>query len=191
MEATGSIPILILPGLGNSGPGHWQTWLEARLPNCHRVEQRDWDDPERLSWIAALERDVGAHDAPALLVGHSLGTLTIVHWAMPDDRRVVGALLVAPTDPESPNASHPCRSFRPVPMRPLSFPSILVASATDPYVTLGRARQFASAWGSRIIELGDAGHINSEAGYGAWPLAEELVAELLTIGRVRPGATTP
>jgi predicted alpha/beta hydrolase family esterase len=25
---------LIIPGLGNSGPGHWQTYFEQVLPNC-------------------------------------------------------------------------------------------------------------------------------------------------------------
>ncbi len=172
-------PILILPGLGNSGPDHWQSWLEGRLPDCHRVEQRDWDRPDRMAWIAALERDVGAHEPPVLLVGHSLGAITIVHWAMPDDRRVLGALLVAPTDPDSPNVSDASRSFRPVPMRPLAFPSIVVASSNDPYVTLDRAREFARGWGSRFRELPDAGHVNSESGYGPWPQAETLIRELL------------
>lgn len=171
-------PVLILPGLGSSGPQHWQTWLEARLPDCHRVEQRDWDHPDRMAWIAALERDVGAHHRAVLLVGHSLGSITVVAWAVPDDRRVIGALLVAPTDVQRPEASEASRSFRPIPMRPLPFPSIVVASSTDPHVSLGRARQFARAWGSRLVEIGDAGHINAESGFGPWPLAEELVAEL-------------
>ena len=172
-------PILILPGLGNSGPEHWQSWLEARLPDAHRVEQRDWDHPDRMSWIAALERDVGAHDAAVLLVGHSLGAMTTVHWAMPGDRRAVGALLVAPTDPESPTASQASRTFRRVPMRPLPFPSIVVASSDDTHVSLDRAREFARAWGSRFVELEEAGHINAESGFGPWPLSEELVGELL------------
>jgi len=178
IETSKPIPVLILPGRGSSGRDHWQTWLEARLPDAHRVEQRDWEHPDRMSWIAALERDVGAHDPPVLLVGHSLGSVTAVHWASPDDRRVAGALLVAPTDPESPTASEFSRSFRPLPMRPLPFPSILVASATDPYLSPERARRFADAWGSRVVEIGDAGHVNAASGFGPWPLAEQLVADL-------------
>jgi len=174
-----SIPVLILPGLGNSGRDHWQTWLEACLPDAHRVEQRDWEHPDRMAWIAALERDVGAHRPPVLLVGHSLGSLTAAHWASPDDRRVAGALLVAPTDPESPAASEFSRSFRPVPMRPLPFPSVLVASATDPYLSVERAQRFAEAWGSRFVDIGDAGHVNAAAGYGPWPLAQQLVGEMV------------
>ena len=114
--------------------------------------------------------------------------MTAAHWASPDDRRVAGALLVAPTDPESPTASEFSRSFRPAPMRRLPFPSILVASATDPYLSLERARQFANAWGSRFVEIGDAGHVNAAAGFGPWPLAQELVAELALEAWRGPGS---
>jgi predicted alpha/beta hydrolase family esterase len=172
------VPVLILPGLGNSGPGHWQSWLEGRLPEAHRVEQRDWAHPDRMSWTAALERSIGAQEPPVVLVGHSLGAMTIVHWASPADRRVAGALLVAPTDPESATASEASRTFSPVPMRRLPFASIVVASSDDSRVSVERSREFARAWGSRCVELPEAGHINDAAGFGPWPLAEELVAEL-------------
>ena len=178
IESGRAVPVLILPGLANSGPEHWQSWLEARLPDAHRVEQRDWNHPDRMAWIAALERDVGAHEPPVVLVGHSLGAMTIVHWASPDDRRVAGALLVAPTDPESPTASEAARTFRPVPMRRLPFASVLVASGNDARVSVPRAREFARAWGSRLVEISGAGHVNEESGFGPWPLAEEVVAEL-------------
>ena len=35
--------ILIVPGLRNSGPGHWQSWFEKQLPATRRVEQADWE----------------------------------------------------------------------------------------------------------------------------------------------------
>ena len=38
--------ILIVPGLRGSGPRHWQSWFEKRLPNCKRVMQQDWDKPD-------------------------------------------------------------------------------------------------------------------------------------------------
>jgi hypothetical protein len=65
-----------------------------------------------------------------------------------------------------------------MPRRRLGFPSVVVASRNDPYVTLERARQFADAWGGRFVDIGDAGHINSESGLGDWPLGFTLLQEL-------------
>ncbi|MHB8571229.1 MAG: alpha/beta hydrolase, partial [Metallibacterium sp.] len=39
--------VLILPGLWNSGPQHWQTQWEARHAEWKRVLQRDWATPDR------------------------------------------------------------------------------------------------------------------------------------------------
>ncbi|HKU44709.1 MAG TPA: alpha/beta hydrolase, partial [Polyangiales bacterium] len=35
--------VLIIPGLGGSGPQHWQTRWE-QLHGYRRVEQREWDN---------------------------------------------------------------------------------------------------------------------------------------------------
>ena len=59
--------------------------------------------------------------------------------------------------------------FAPVPRERLPFPSMLLASADDPYCRPERARHFAAAWGSELVEVGPAGHINAESGHGPWP----------------------
>src|SRR5262249_52621155 len=74
-------PVLILPGLGNSGPEHWQTHGERQNPNFTRVEQRDWDKPDREDWIATLDKAIGAQPTPPLLVAHSLSCALVAHWA--------------------------------------------------------------------------------------------------------------
>ena len=69
---------LILHGLGGSGPGHWQTWLAARLrADSERVAYPDLPDPDLPSLHAELrgrmvlgdkvvdrERIRGVRDAP-------------------------------------------------------------------------------------------------------------------------------
>ena len=69
-------------------------------------------------------------------------------------------------------------SFAPVPLERLPFPSIVVASSDDPYVSLERAEAFARGWGSRLVTIGAAGHINTDAGYGEWPEGRRLLDEL-------------
>jgi predicted alpha/beta hydrolase family esterase len=65
-----------------------------------------------------------------------------------------------------------------MPLSRLPFPSILVASSNDEYVTLDRAGAFAEAWGSRFVHIGAAGHINATSGLGAWSRGQALLADL-------------
>jgi len=172
--------ILILPGLHDSGPKHWQTLWEQRRSDARRVIQNDWDTPRCDDWIAALERAV--LDAPSsVLVAHSLACSLVAHWAARTRVRTVrGALLVAPADTEAPRVPADLAGFAPMPRVRLPFPSVVVASRNDPHVTLERARHFASAWGGRFVNIGDAGHISDTV--GEWPEGLALLDELEATG---------
>ena len=172
-------PILIIPGLGGSGPGHWQSLWQARLPNTTRVEQVDWDKPDRAGWIATLDAAIAAAKQPPILVAHSLSCALVAWWATAHRRTIHGALLVAPPDVDSDAHTPPeAHVFRPMPLARLSFPAIVVASRDDPYLAFARAEAFATAWGAELFDAGKAGHINTSAGYGEWPAGETLLAQL-------------
>lgn len=173
--------LLIVPGLGGSGPDHWQTRWEALDPSCARVEQRDWDRPELDAWCQALERAVLAAGSPCVLVAHSLGCITVAHWAREGSvAQLRGALLVAPADVENGLSRELIpRSFAPVPREPLPFRSLVVASADDPFASLERARGFAASWGAQFEDVGTQGHINAESQLGDWELGRQLLARLL------------
>lgn len=173
--------VFIVPGLGGSGPGHWQTLLEQANPSYTRIEQRDWDAPDCAEWVATLERALAGHDLrQVVLVAHSLGCATVAHWAARHGHAIRGALLVAPADVDTARfAAVPATDFAPMPLRPLPFASQVVASHNDPWVTPARAQQFAQAWGSELVEVGAAGHLNVASGHGPWPLAQELLREWL------------
>jgi len=38
---------LIVPGLDNSGPDHWQSLWESRRDDCRRVDLGCWSEPDR------------------------------------------------------------------------------------------------------------------------------------------------
>ncbi|MBP2291706.1 RBBP9/YdeN family alpha/beta hydrolase [Azospirillum rugosum] len=177
--------VLILPGLGNSGPEHWQSWLQGRHPSFRRVEQADWDAPVLADWVETLERAVAASSAPVVLIAHSLSCILVAHWAARGAEtgsadKIAAALLVAPPDVESPALTPPeVHGFGPVPTDPLPFRTVVLASRTDPYCSVGRACGFAVGWGADFIEAGDLGHINTESGHGPWPDGERLVLDLL------------
>ncbi len=165
--------ILIVPGLGNSGPDHWQTRWQAKLSTARRVEMGNWDRPHLADWVERLTRAVNTAKKPVILVAHSLGVVTVAHAAPQfDEGKVAGAYLVAMPDIEDasllPDALKGIASD-PIPRAPLPFPSVLVASRTDPYAAWTKAETIAHAWGAQFQDAGDAGHINAESGQGPWP----------------------
>ncbi|WP_119301632.1 RBBP9/YdeN family alpha/beta hydrolase [Dongia deserti] len=179
-------PILIVPGLGGSGPDHWQSRWQARWPNASRVEQADWDRPDRAGWIARLDEAVASAEQLPILVAHSLSCALVACWAAERARPVHAALLVAPADVESDAHTPPeAHVFRPLPMKRLPFPAIVVASRDDPYVAFHRAVAMAKAWDAELVDIGEAGHINTSAGYGEWPEGERILARLPPEGHDR------
>jgi predicted alpha/beta hydrolase family esterase len=172
-------PILIIPGIGNSGPEHWQTLWERHYPECRRVVQRDWDRPVRDEWAYVLDKAIGTCEAPPFLVAHSLGCLLVVHWASQIRKPIAGALLVAVPDPEGPRFPPEVHGFSPLPTNRLPFPSVVVASTDDIYGSLDHAQRSAAAWGSELIVIGAVGHINAESGLDQWKEGWVLVQRLL------------
>ena len=168
---TSDADILFVPGLGGSGPDHWQSRWQGKLSTARRVEQADWARPVREEWTRRLADAVSASTRPVVLVAHSLGVATAVHAApLFEASSVRGAFLVGMPDVERPDMPPEIDpSFSPVPRDPLPFPSLLVASRDDPYCAYDRAEDFAYAWGSAIVDAGEAGHVNTESGFGPWP----------------------
>ncbi|MEH6436930.1 RBBP9/YdeN family alpha/beta hydrolase [Massilia sp. DD77] len=169
--------VLIVAGLWNSGPRHWQSLWQERYPQWLRAPHRDWTSPERDEWVAELDAAIAACKGAPILVAHSLGCILVAHWARcGSPLKVAGAFLVAPSDVEAPSYPAPLNGFAPVPTEPLPFPSIVVASSDDPYVTPDRVQGFAASWGSRFVDIGKAGHVNADSGHGDWPEGERLLA---------------
>ncbi|GAC1029744.1 alpha/beta hydrolase [Pseudomonas sp. No.21] len=167
-----AIRYLILPGWQGSPDEHWQSHWQRTLPNASRVEQADWDLPEREVWVTALERAIDAERTPVILIAHSLGCVTVAHWARQADpdvlRRVRGALLVAPADVERPGCPEPLRGFAPIPQASLPFPTLLVGSDNDHAASTPRALELARHWGAEPAILAGAGHINVKSGHQRW-----------------------
>ena len=173
-------PVMILPGLGSSGPDHWQSHWERRDPGCARVQQKEWQTPRCADWVAELDRALAAQAQTVVLAAHSSGCALVAHWALQTKQLagVHGALLVAPSDPDGAHYPNGPTGFGPVPLQRLPFASIVVTSDSDPYVSLQVARGYAQAWGSRCVVMENAGHINSASGHGAWEQGYALLESL-------------
>jgi hypothetical protein len=172
-------PVLILPGIGNSGPQHWQTRWALRHSDWQRVNLDSWDSPVCDDWVRALDVAVQACPSPPILVAHSLACLLVAHWASRVRATVKGALLVAVPDPQSASFPATARGFAPVPLAPFAFRSLVVASANDSFGSLAHAKHCAIAWGSTFVNIGQAGHINADSGHGEWEEGYGLLQGIL------------
>jgi uncharacterized protein len=170
---------LIVPGLGNSGPDHWQTFFENSGNNFKRIIQQEWDTPVCHDWLTTIDKMVNDYDpASVILIGHSLGCSTIAHWATQYKKKIKGALLVAPSDVEAQVYTFPAKGFAPIPTEKINFKTIVVASENDQWVSLVRAKYFADNWGSEFINIGRAGHINAASGHNEWNEGLDILKQL-------------
>ena len=164
------VRVLTIPGLHDSGPAHWQSWLEGRFRRSLRVVQEDWAEPDLDRWAARIEATLAAHAGVRwVAAAHRFGCLALARYLRLGGQGIGAAVLVAPADPEKFGVA-PL-----LPHGPLALPSVLVGSETDPWMRLDTARAWARVWGSQFINLGEAGHINAEAGFGPLPPAKTLV----------------
>ncbi|WP_420410470.1 RBBP9/YdeN family alpha/beta hydrolase [Hoeflea sp.] len=173
--------ILIVPGYTNSGPDHWQTRWQEKLSTARRVEQDAWSKPVREDWTARFADCVNEAERPVVVIAHSLGVATVVQALPALTKPIAGAFFVAPPEVDNP-AIRPrhLMTFGPYPREPLPFPSIIVASRNDPFGSFEHAGDIANAWGSLLVDAGEAGHITAESGHGPWPEGTMVFARFLS-----------
>ncbi|MFV0634687.1 RBBP9/YdeN family alpha/beta hydrolase [Demequina sp.] len=176
--ATADARLVIVPGLGGSGEGHWQTRWEAAHPRASRFAPASWDRPSLDDWLAALDREVRAVDEPPILVAHSLGTIVASAWMTVHPTGARAALLVAPPDAGRAQAPAVIKPFADAVRGPLSVPATLIASQDDPYGEYSHAEHVAELLGVRLHSVGAAGHINADSGLGEWAQGLTFLEEL-------------
>lgn len=171
--------VLIMPGINNSGPAHWQTLWEGANPSFRRIQVGDWNHPVCASWVDSIERTVRAAGEPIIIVAHSLGCLPVIEWVMRGQAdKICGALLVSVPNPDGPNFPVEAIGFAPLPLQRLPFKSIVVSSQDDPFGAPEYARRCADGWGSDFVNIGAAGHINAGSNLGAWDEGMTLLRSL-------------
>jgi predicted alpha/beta hydrolase family esterase len=190
--------VLIVPGLRDHVDEHWQTKLAAKLPRVRRVPPLGRENLDLALRLDAIDRELMAIGGPVVIVAHSGGVVSLVHWAGAPGRSrklVRGALLATPPDFETPMPEgYPTMQaldavgWLPVPRQRLPFPSIVAASRNDPLGRIERVEQLARGWGSRFVDLGEVGHLNPASGYGEWPRAEEFIRELAAVSATAKAA---
>ncbi len=164
--------ILIVPGLRNASPLHWQSRWQDKMPTARRVEQGNWDHPVCSAWTARLKAAIETATRPVVLVAHSVGVLTVAHAAKDwPAKKIAGAFLVGPSDWNRPELEqkYPGHGFAPVPEAPLGCPAMVLASSNDPACSPETAERWAKAWRANFAIAGEVGHFDESDGFGPWP----------------------
>jgi hypothetical protein len=168
-----------VPGDSGSGPQHWQSLWEQKYENFYRVQQNDWEHPICSVWVEQLDKVIAQFVSPIILIGHSIGCITIIRWIEKKYRNSVkAAFLVAPSDPQNSNFPSPALGFDALPLKALPIASMLVTSSDDLYLSLDRASFLADCWGSKQKNTGKSGHLNSDSNLGMWTEGKKLLDEL-------------
>jgi hypothetical protein len=175
--------VFIIPGFNDSGAAHWQSWLQTRLPDVARLRGVDWARPDLSNWVDKAQTQLQALGRPAWLVAHSFGCLVAATLAAVAPELVAGIVFVAPAEPRrfavagglrNTRFDHTARQIPSladiVPHElPSSIHSIVLASENDPWLDFKVAAAMAESWRSHFVNLGEAGHVNTDSGYGPWP----------------------
>jgi serine hydrolase len=178
--------VLFVPGLRDHVEDHWQTHLAREIVGSRTVPPLIEDRLSLRARVAALDEALRTIEGDVILAAHSAGVLMVAHWAQAPTRAIRGALLATPADVETPlPEGYPTlqelipNGWLPIPRAPLPFRSIVVASRNDPLAGFDRVKSFAEDWRSMFIDGGQIGHLNPATGFGPWPSAHELIAQLL------------
>ena len=170
---------VFVPGYGNSVNGHWQELWYHEMENSYWVDQKNWDNPVCSVWVETFNTLIQSIKEPIFLITHSLGGNTVIEWSRLYTASIIGAFFVVFPDVQGKNLPKEIIGYENPPLGKLPFPSVAIASTNDPYSTIERTIFFAEKWGSRVITVGDAGHVNVDAGFGHWPEGKKQLIDFI------------
>ena len=160
--------VLIVPRLGGAGEGDWPSRWRAKLSTARMIAPGEAVAARPEAWTDAIAEAVGAAKRPVLFVGQGLGSAAVASAAFAlGGADVRGAFLVAPPDREGlERIAGPSWTL---PRAPLPWPSVVVASRSDPDSDYDAVAAIASDWGAELIDAGHAGGLDEASGHGPWP----------------------
>ncbi len=161
--------IVLVPGLFDSGPNHWQTLWHQHHPDWYRIQHDDWTAPDLPRWRDALLEVLDQSNQSLTLVAHSFGCLASVAATQIRPDKVRSLFLVAPADPMFVGLSDELFSSA------IPKSGRVIASTNDHWMSLGRVSTFAKQWQLPVSVMGPLGHINADSGQGEWPEGIELL----------------
>lgn len=164
--------ILLLHGWGGSDFPHWQSWLAGELAKDYGcvsfLKFSEPDFPKLDVWKMELKEHLKDFK-PDIVLCHSLANTLWFHICKDDDMDAIRKLyLVAP--PRINCEIEELKSFFPVkiPKELKAKKALIISSTNDPYLSENEAKSLQKKLNIEMKVLQNAGHINSDSGYGKW-----------------------
>ncbi|MGL6387723.1 RBBP9/YdeN family alpha/beta hydrolase [Aeromonas caviae] len=164
--------ILLVPGLHNSGPDHWQSRWHQQFPQWQRMMGLPWDKPDLTVWSAKLASKLRSRRSRVHLVAHSFGALTAIAAARLQPDKVSSIFIVAPADPARFGIPDEVLTGS------IKVSAQLIASRNDPWMSFERAEFWSRQWQVPLFDAGEVGHINAQSGHGEWHQGLALLGAL-------------
>jgi predicted alpha/beta hydrolase family esterase len=175
--------VLLLHGWGGSDFPHWQSWLAGEIAKEYGhvkfLRFSDVDTPKLGVWLEELQETLAAFE-PDVVICHSLANTLWFHLcnanaATLQSQNIEKLYLVAPPSMEC-GVPELCEFFpAQAPKNLYAKETLLIASTNDPYMTPKEAQELQKELNVAMEVLENAGHINSDSGFGEWPwMLEEL-----------------
>lgn len=164
--------VLILHGWGGSDFPHWQAWLASKLAknygNVNFLKFSNYDFPNKNIWKKQLIKEINKYK-PDIVVCHSVAN--ILWFELCNEikiKKIKKLFLVSPPSLscgiEELKSFYPCK----IPTNLFAKDVILISSTNDPYITKKEINNIAKKLNIPTKILQDAGHINTDSGYGKW-----------------------
>lgn len=167
--------IFLIHGWGGNPKSDWFPWAEKELgKKGYKVivpEMPDTGNPKIGPWVAKLAETVGEIRADDILIGHSIGCLTVIRFleTFKDNEKISKVILVAPwqfltlDENENPEIAKPWQAenvdYEKVRVRADKF--IAVFSEDDPWVPYEKNLEyFKEKLNPKIITKYQMGHYN-------------------------------
>jgi hypothetical protein len=186
MKNDGKIRVFLVHGWDGSPNGNWFPWLQKNLNYNHfsvvAVSMPNPGEPKCEQWVEALTEAVSEADDKTILIGHSLGCITILRYLeKPETNKILAAILVAGfSEPigyeEIDHFFTPPLDYAQVKKKSSAF--IAIQSDDDPYVPFARGITMNEKLDATIIPMHNGGHIGLDDGFAELPELLELINDI-------------
>ena len=171
--------LLILHGWGGSDAPHWQAELACEaaksygtvsfplLDNCHFPNKNRW-----MRQVKTILNDF----KPDTVVCHSLANI-LWFWLCEEGEIDTVERLYMVASPSLSTKEATIKTFFPSPLpESLKAEQVeMIVSDSDPYIGIDEAKSIADHYSVPLTIIKNAGHINTDSGYGKWDYIEKKV----------------
>ena len=180
--------VFIIHGYGATPDDNWFPWLKKELETkdfeVQVPQMPDADNPTLDKWLPHLQQIVGQCNENTYLVGHSLGTITVLRFleALPESEKAGGIVLVGGF-----SESLGFKPLETITQKPHHYEKVkrsankimAIHSTDDKSVPYRFAEIIRDKLSADLITLHGAGHINWKSGWFELPQALDAIFKMV------------